>query len=67
LEFKTGHGIDGNMFAKLLFKNGMLTKATHEMTVRFTPALVVTEDEIDKALEIIRHSIKELEGMAHGI
>jgi len=67
LEFKEGHGIDGNMFAKLLFKNGMLTKATHEMTVRFTPALVVTTEEIDKAMDIIRHSLTELEGMAHGI
>ena len=61
MEFKTGHGVDGNDFAKLLFKNGMLTKATHESTVRFTPALVVTNEEIDKALDIIRHSLTELE------
>jgi 4-aminobutyrate aminotransferase-like enzyme len=37
------------------------------MTVRFTPALVVTNDEIDKALDIIRHSLVEFEKMAHGI
>lgn len=67
MEFKTGHGVDGNQFAKILFKNGMLTKATHEMTVRFTPALVVTNDEIDKALDIIRHSLVDFEKTAHGI
>jgi len=67
LEFKTGHGIDGNMFAKELFKNGLLTKATHEMTVRFTPALVVTKEECDKALDIIRHSLVDFEKKAHGI
>lgn len=67
LEFKEGHGVDGNDFAKLLFKNGIITKATHEMTVRFTPALVVTTEEIDNAMEIIRHSMTELEAKATGI
>jgi len=67
LEFHEGHGIDGTMFAKHLFKHGMLTKATHEMTVRFTPALIVTNEEIDKAMELIRASLIDLEAQATGI
>ena len=58
LEFKTGHEIDGNMYAKILMQNGILTKATHDMTIRFTPALVITKPEIDSAMEIIESSIK---------
>ena len=47
LEFKHDLPVDGNDFAKILCKNGLLTKATHDSTVRFTPALVVKEDEIN--------------------
>ena len=32
---------------------GMLTKDTHETTIRITPPLVITRDEIDWALEQI--------------
>ena len=41
LELNTGHGVDGNDFTKIMFRHGLLTKATHDMTVRFTPALVI--------------------------
>lgn len=67
MEFHTGHGIDGNDFAKILFHHGLLTKATHEMTVRFTPALVVTKEEIDKAMEIIEVALHDLEAKATGL
>lgn len=66
-EFNTGHSIDGNMFAKILMKNGILTKATHDMTVRFTPALVITKPEIDNAMEIIEKSVQELEAISQSL
>lgn len=58
LEFKTGHGIDGNIYARILKDNGILTKATHDMTIRFTPALVITKPEIDTAMEIIEDGVR---------
>lgn len=45
-------------------RNGLLTKATHDMTVRFTPALVVTKPEIDDAIEIVEKSIEELTSLS---
>jgi ornithine--oxo-acid transaminase len=41
IEIKDGLEVDGNDFSKIMFKNGMLTKATHDRTVRLSPALVI--------------------------
>ncbi len=41
-------------YAKKLAKKGLLCKETHEHTIRFAPPLVITKDEIDWALEIIK-------------
>lgn len=41
--------------------NGLLAKPTHESTIRFSPPLVITEEEVDKAISIFENSIKELE------
>ena len=48
LEIKTEEGISvtGVHLAKILAKHGLLTKATHDSTVRLTPALVVKESEL---------------------
>jgi len=67
LEFNEGHGIDANTFTNILFKHGLLTKSAKKMSVRFTPALVITNEEIDRAMEIVRHSLIELETHATGI
>lgn len=40
--------------------NGLLAKQTHEHIIRFAPPLVINEDELNEALEIIERSIKEL-------
>ena len=42
-------------------KNGLITKATHVTTVRFAPALVINEEEIHQASDLIAKSIKQLE------
>ncbi|MEI6681476.1 MAG: ornithine--oxo-acid transaminase [Bacteroidota bacterium] len=41
--------------------NGLLAKPTHDHIIRFAPPLVITEEQIHEAVEIIRRSIKELE------
>jgi acetylornithine/succinyldiaminopimelate/putrescine aminotransferase len=53
LEFHHDLNIDGNYFAKILMKNGLLTKATHDYCIRFSPALVINKGEIDEACSII--------------
>ena len=40
--------------------NGLLAKQTHEHIIRFAPPLVIKEDQLDAAVEIIERSIKEL-------
>jgi ornithine--oxo-acid transaminase len=45
-----------------LAKRGLLTKATHETTVRLAPPLVISKSEIEWALEQFRLVVKEVEG-----
>jgi len=42
-------------------ENGLLAKPTHQHIIRFAPPLVITEEELRKAIEIIKKSIKTLE------
>ena len=41
-------------FCEALMAEGMLCKETHENTIRFAPPLVITREELDHALAIIR-------------
>lgn len=40
-------------FSEALKKEGVLAKETHETTIRFAPPLVITKEEIDRAMEKI--------------
>ncbi|MEN6619612.1 MAG: ornithine--oxo-acid transaminase [Rikenellaceae bacterium] len=42
-------------------KNGLLAKPTHKHIIRFAPPLVITEEELREAIEIIIKSINSLE------
>lgn len=42
-------------------ENGLLAKPTHKHIIRFAPPLVITEEELMKAIEIIKESISSLE------
>lgn len=44
-----------------LKENGMLAKPTHGDIIRFAPPLVITKDEIDFALSIIRKVLKDFQ------
>ena len=52
IEF-TAEGTTARSIVYALEDRGMLTKDTHETTIRNTPPLVITRDEIDWALEQI--------------
>ena len=45
----------------MMAENGLLAKPTHEHIIRFAPPLVITEEELREAIEIIRKSIQSLE------
>ena len=63
VELKSDLKVDGNDFAKILFKHGLLTKATHDSTIRLAPPLVITSQEVMEAVEIIKEGTAELERM----
>jgi len=44
-----------------LKENGLIAKPTHEHIIRFTPPLVITEEQLMAAIEIIKKTIKEFE------
>ncbi len=43
-------------------ENGLLAKPTHQHIIRFAPPLVITEEELFEAIEIIKKSIVEILG-----
>ncbi|HEY0354644.1 MAG TPA: aminotransferase class III-fold pyridoxal phosphate-dependent enzyme, partial [Flavisolibacter sp.] len=44
-----------------LKENGLLAKPTHGDKIRLAPPLVITKEQVDESLEIIRQSLKTLE------
>jgi ornithine--oxo-acid transaminase len=42
-----------------LMNNGLLAKPTHDHIIRFAPPLVITEDQIMEAIEIIKDTLNE--------
>lgn len=48
----------GKDYCRKLMQEGILTKETHDRTIRFTPPLVITREEIDWAMERINKIFK---------
>ena len=48
---EAGHA---RQYTEALKKGGLLAKETHDSTIRFAPPLVISRDEIDQAMDIIR-------------
>ncbi len=42
-------------------ENGLIAKPTHENIIRFTPPLVITENQLMEAIQIIKKTFKEFE------
>jgi len=47
-------------FCLNMLKNGMLAKPTHGTTIRFSPPLIITKEQIEEAVKIIAKSLNEL-------
>jgi len=60
VELKPELKVDGNDFAKILCKKGLLTKSTHDYTIRLAPPLVINADEIHEAVGIVAEGTKAL-------
>jgi ornithine--oxo-acid transaminase len=45
--------VSARAFCEELMRNGILSKETHETVVRFAPPLIISQEEIDAALNII--------------
>ena len=56
--------VSGKDLSKLLLKEGILCKETHETVIRFAPPLVITKEEIEWALEIITAALTQIEKKA---
>ena len=60
VEVKHEAAVDGNKFAKIIKNHGLLTKATHDSTIRLTPPIVITEREVDQVVEIVAAASEDL-------
>ena len=60
VEIKDDLKVDGNDLAKILCKHGLLTKATHDSTIRLAPPLVINEQEIMQSVEIVGAAFEDL-------
>lgn len=63
VELKSDLKVDGNDFAKILCKHGLLTKATHDSTIRLAPPLVINSDEIYQSVDIIKSATADLQNL----
>ena len=53
--------IDGRSICKLLLKKGILSKETHESTIRFAPPLIIEKKDIDWTVQTFKETLKEIE------
>jgi len=59
-----GKGKTAYDICKVLLKNGLLSKQTHTHTIRFAPPLVINENQINEACEIIKSTILSCENLS---
>ena len=52
--------ISGKELSMLLLKKGILSKETHETVIRFAPPLIVSKEDIDWAVNIIKETLDEI-------
>lgn len=65
IEIERESNVNGHDFCDIMRTNGLLTKATKDYACRFTPSLVLTEDEVDEVKVIVEKSIYQLEELNH--
>lgn len=57
---KSTNGITAWDVCIALMKNGLLAKPTHEHIIRFTPPLIINEEQMEEALAVIEKTFAEL-------
>ena len=53
--------VKGDDLAYILMKLGLLSKASHDYSLRLAPALIIKKEEIVEASKIIKEGFKQLE------
>jgi len=48
-------------FCNALIARGVLSKETHETVIRLAPPLIITKEQIEFALVVIRETLKDFE------
>ena len=43
---------------KKLYSNGLIVLGCGEKTIRFRPPLIISEEEIDKAIDVLKNTLK---------
>ena len=61
IEVDRASHVNGDDLCDIFRHYGLLTKSTKEFSIRFTPALVITADEVDEVVEIVKRSFEDLE------
>lgn len=56
--------VNGNDYAYCLLNRGLLTKATHENSVRIAPALVITERELTMGINKLKQGLRDLKSIS---
>ena len=57
---KPTNGVEAWDVCVKLKENGLLAKPTHQHIIRFAPPLVISEDDLRKAISIIKETILSL-------
>ena len=54
-------GVDAWDICMELMRNGLLSKPTHGNIIRLAPPLVISQDQLDEAVQIISHVMKKMD------
>lgn len=60
ITIKPYKGIEAWDVCEKMAENGLLAKPTHKHTIRFAPPLIITEAELNTAIDIIEKSLNDL-------
>ena len=60
IDIEPANGIDAWEVCMKLAENGLLAKPTHEHTIRFSPPLVITAEQIQECIGILKKTFAEL-------
>lgn len=61
IEVNRDSHVNGDDLCDIFRYHGLLTKSTKEYSIRFTPALVINEHEVDEVIQIVSRSFDDLE------